>query len=104
MGAFLLDAGAVIACPHGGKVTVVPRATRVKLGGRAPLLAEDVNTVAGCGSTSPCLKVQWTGGATKVTIEGGTPLLSSSRGMCMGAGGPQGTAIVTGFQTRASAR
>lgn len=104
MAAFLLDAGTLIACPHGGTVTVVPRVTRVKLGGRPPLLADDLATVAGCGSSSPCASVQWSGAATKVRIEGGAPLLSTSRGTCLGAGGPQGEAIVTGFQTRVQAR
>jgi len=104
MAAFVLDAGAVIACPHGGKVTVVPRATRVRLGGRPPLLADDLATVAGCGASSPCAKVQWTGAAAKVRVEGSAPLLSTSRGICMGAGGPQGDAVVTGFQTRVKAR
>jgi hypothetical protein len=103
MAAFLLDAGATIACPHGGKVTVLPRVTRVKLGGRQPLLADDLATVA-CGASSPCVKVQWSGAATKVRIEGGAPLLSTSRAVCLGAGGPQGDAIVSGFQTRVTAR
>ena len=48
MPGFILDAGATIMCPHGGQVTVVPRATRASLGGQPPLLVDDVATIAGC--------------------------------------------------------
>lgn len=101
--AFIVDAGATVACPHGGKVTVVPRVTRAKLGGRPPLLTDDMLTIAGCGAPSPCTKVQWSGAAEKVRVEGGAPLLSTSQGTCIGAG-PQGLALITGFQTRVKAR
>ncbi len=61
-------------CPHGGQVTVVPRATRASLGGQPPLLVDDVATIAACplniaGAPSPCLRVQWQMPATRVTIE-----------------------------------
>jgi hypothetical protein len=103
---FLLDAGTTIMCPHGGRVTVVPRAVRVGLSGKPPLLVDDAATVAGCGfnvsgAPSPCLRVQWLMPATRVLVESSPVLLSSSVGLCVNAGGaPQGTAIVSGFQTR----
>lgn len=106
MPGFLLDAGTTIMCPHGGQVTVVPRAVRISLGGKPPLLVDDVATVAGCafnvsGAPSPCLRVQWLMPATRVTIDSSPVLLSSSVGLCVNAGGaPQGTAIVSGFQIR----
>jgi len=106
MGAFVIDAGATIICPHGGQVKVVPSATSVTLGGLPPLLDKDTATVAGCafnvsGAPSPCLTVQWLMPATRLTVDGGAPLLSSSIGLCKNAAGaPQGTAIVSGFQTR----
>jgi hypothetical protein len=106
MPGFLLDAGTTIMCPHGGKVTVVPRAARVGLSGKPPLLVDDVATVAGCGfnvsgAPSPCLRVQWLMPAARVLVESSPVLLSSSVGLCVNAGGaPQGTAIVSGFQTR----
>lgn len=110
MPGFILDAGATIMCPHGGQVTVVPRATRASLGGQPPLLVDDVATIAACplniaGAPSPCLRVQWQMPATRVTIESSPVLLSSSVGLCLNTGGaPQGTAIVTGFQTRVQAQ
>lgn len=102
----LLDAGLSITCPHGGTGTPSPTVTRVTLGGRAPLVASDVVSIAGCaftisGAPSPCVRVQWLAPATRVRIEGSPALLSSSVGLCLSAAGaPQGTAIVSGFQTR----
>lgn len=109
MGAFVLDFGASIICPHGGQVAVVPRSTRVRLGGKPPLLVDDVATVGGCafnvsGAPSPCLQVQWLLPATRVRVEGSPVLLASSIGLCSNAAGaPQGAAVVMGFQTRVMA-
>ena len=103
---FLIDAGATITCPHGGTAAVAPRVTRVSLGGKPPLLVDDVATIAGCafnvsGAPSPCLRIQWMLPATRVSAESSPVLLSSSVGLCLNAAGaPQGTALVTGFQTR----
>jgi len=103
---FLLDAGATITCPHAGQASVTPRAKKVKLGGKAPLLADDVATISGCafnisGAPSPCLQVQWLMPATRVKVESTPVLLSSSVGLCVNAANaPQGTALVTGFQTK----
>jgi hypothetical protein len=108
--AFVLDAGVTIMCPHGGQASVTPKATKVKLGGKAPLLVDDVATISGCsfnvsGAPSPCVRVQWMMPATRVKVESTPPLLSSSVGLCVsGAGAPQGTAILTGFQTKVQAQ
>jgi hypothetical protein len=102
----LLDAATTLTCPHGGSVSVTPAAARVTLGGSPPLLVDDVATISGCGlnvsgAPSPCLRVQWTMPATRVTVEGSPVLLSSSVGLCLNAAGaPQGTVLATGFQTR----
>ena len=71
MPGYILDAGATITCPHGGRVTVAPRATRVVLGGSPPLLVDDTASIAGCpfnvsGAPSPCLSVQWVMPAVRV--------------------------------------
>jgi len=103
---YLLDAGATITCPHAGTALVTPRATRVSLGGQPPLLVDDVVTISGCsfnvsGSPSPCLQVQWQMPATRVTVESSAVLLDTSVGLCVNAASaPQGTAQVSGFQTR----
>jgi hypothetical protein len=103
---FLLDAGATITCPHAGQASITPRATKVKLGGKAPLLVDDIATISGCsfhvsGAPSPCLQVLWQMPATRVKVESSAVLLSSSIGLCVNAASaPQGTALVTGFQTK----
>lgn len=108
--AFVLDAGAVMTCPHGGQVTAVPSTTRVRLSGQPPLVVSDAFLVAACplnvsGSPSPCVRVDWMMPATRIRVQGVAPLLSTSVGLCVNAGGaPQGTALVTGFQTRVRAQ
>ena len=110
MPGYVLDLGAMITCPHGGRVTMAPRATRVALAGQPPLLVDDTSVIAACpfnvsGAPSPCLRVQWTLPATRVTVESSPVLLSSSVALCVnGAGAPQGTALISGFQTRVQAR
>lgn len=108
MPGFLLDGGTSIACPHGGRATVPPRSPRVSLGGQPPYVVDDfaAPAIAGCaftvgGAPSPCLRLQWLAPATRVTVGGSPVLLSSSVGLCLNAAGaPQGTAIVSGFQTK----
>jgi hypothetical protein len=110
MAGYVLDAGTSITCPHGGQGTAVPRVSRVTVGGKPPLLADDVVTIAGCalnisGAPSPCLRVQWTMPATRVSVEGGAVLISSSVGLCLNAASaPQGTVLLTGYQTRVQAQ
>lgn len=110
MPGYILDAGATITCPHGGRVTVAPRATRVALAGKPPLLVDDTAVIAACpfnvsGAPSPCLSVQWVMPAVRVTVESTPVLLSTSVALCMNAASaPQGTALVSGFQTRVQAQ
>jgi hypothetical protein len=114
MTGYVLDAATTIMCPHGGKATISPRTTRVTLGGTAPLVLDDFSlpapVISGCpfnisGAPSPCLRVQWLMPAMRLTIEGSAALLSSSVGLCVNvANAPQGTAIVSGFQTRVQAQ
>jgi hypothetical protein len=107
---FVLDAGATITCPHFGTGKVTPRATRVTLGGRPPLLQDDIVTITGCsfnvsGSPSPCMQIQWLLPAMRMKVESSPVLLDSSVGLCVNAARvPQGTALVTGFQTRVQAQ
>lgn len=110
MAGYILDAGATITCPHGGRVTVAPGATSVALSGKPPLLVDDTAVISACpftvaGAASPCLSVQWVMPATYVTVQSSAVLLSSSIAMCTNAASaPQGTALISGFQTRVQAR
>jgi hypothetical protein len=108
MGANILDMGCTIKCPHGGQATVVPGNSRVKVGGNFALLATDTMTIAGCtfnvsGAPVPCVTIQWTAPATRDTVNGTPVLLQTSVGLCLNAASaPQGTAIVSGVQTKVS--
>jgi hypothetical protein len=110
MAGFILDAGATITCPHGGQATIVPSATGVSLSGQPPLVVDDTATISACpfnvsGSPSPCLSVEWQLPATRVSVGSSPVLLSSSIGLCVNAAqAPQGTAQVTGFQTKVQAQ
>ncbi|HEU0195103.1 MAG TPA: hypothetical protein VFQ71_12940 [Gaiellales bacterium] len=104
--AYLLDASTQIACPHGGQGIVVASNQNVLLGGSPALVSSDTVTISGCsftisGSPSPCLTVQWQAPATRVKVSGTPVLLSSSVALCMSAANvPQGTAALSGYQTK----
>lgn len=108
MGVSILDMGCTITCPHGGQATVVPSNTQVQVGGNLALLVSDTIIIAGCsfnvsGGPMPCLTIQWMVPATRNTINGTPVLLQSSIGLCLNASNmPQGTAIVSGVQTKVS--
>lgn len=107
-GPFLTTA-ATVMCTHGGQATL-STANRKAKAGAAVLLESDVHTVAGCafnvsGSPMPCIRIEWTAGASSVQVNGGKPLLMSSVGKCLNAAGaPQGVAIVVPGQVRARGR
>ncbi|HEX2254002.1 MAG TPA: hypothetical protein VHQ65_12100 [Thermoanaerobaculia bacterium] len=106
MAAPVLQLGCTVQCPHGGMATPVNSNTRVRLGGAFALLAADPWLVAGCplnvaGAPHPCLTVEWSGAAQKVTVDGQPVLLATSVGLCKaGDGLVQGPALVSGAQTR----
>jgi hypothetical protein len=109
MGQPVVDAGCSIQCPHGGKATVSPGNARVKVGGNYALLVADVMTVAGCPFTTPagvpmpCVTIQWSAPAAKVTVNGVAVLLQSSQGLCMNAASaPQGSAMLSGVQSKSN--
>ena len=64
MPGFVVDIGATMTCPHGGKVTFIPAGPpAVLVNGRPAMTAADQITVVGCGLAAggnpPCVKVQW---------------------------------------------
>jgi hypothetical protein len=104
--AYLLDAATTVACPHGGQGTAVASNQKVMLGGSPALVSSDMVTISGCsfqisGAPSPCMTVQWQAPATRVKINGTAALLSSSVALCMSAANaPQGTGMLSGYQTK----
>lgn len=101
---YILQQGCTIMCPHGGRATVVPTNTRVKVGGGYALLPTDTYVIAGCPFTvgpkyQPCVSIQWTAPATRVKVNGTPVLMESSVGLCKSAEQiVQGTAMVQGVQ------
>jgi hypothetical protein len=110
MSANILDMGCTIQCPHGGQATVVPGNLQVEVGGNLALLATDKMTIAGCnfnvsGAPVPCVTIRWTAPASRDSVKGTPVLLQTSVGLCLNAANaPQGTAIVSGVQTKVSGR
>jgi hypothetical protein len=106
MAMMILQQGAVMMCPHGGQVMVVPSQSKVQTGGGFALLSSDTTTVAGCAfcvgpKPQPCLTVQWVAEATRVKVNGTGVLLQSSSGLCKSAEGiVQGTVLITSTQTK----
>jgi hypothetical protein len=107
MPGYILTTSSQVKCTHGGSVTLTTSNTRVKVANAPALLESDVHAVAGCPFTlpgpkpSPCIRVEWTAGAT-LCKNGGTPLLiQSSVGKCISAeGAVQGLATIAQTQTR----
>jgi hypothetical protein len=94
-----LTTQSTVQCAHGGAVTLFTANTKVLAGGAPVLLDSDQHIVAGCpfsqGSNySPCVRVQWSAGATKSSA-GDKPLLTTSVGIgYSAAGAPQGPVVV----------
>jgi hypothetical protein len=109
MASAVLTTATVASCPHGGQASF-SAGQRAVLADSAPVLVvTDTATIAGCpfvvGTVaSPCLTVQWSAPATKVTADGAPVLLESSVGLCLsGASAPQGTLQISSVQSRARA-
>ena len=100
-----LTTASQIQCPHGGQATLITTNVHAQAGA-AMLLESDVHVVAGCPFTigtkySPCVRIEWSAGATKVTAGGVAVLTSSSVGKCYSPeSAPQGVALVVNTQNR----
>lgn len=101
MPGFLIQAGAVVTCSHGGQAQPTAVQPRVRLGGAPLLPATTVHTVAGCPfgtpqGNGPCVSAHWVG-AVRVRAGGVPVLLADSRSVCTPTGTPL---IVTVTQQR----
>lgn len=109
MPASLLTTASRVICAHGAQATLVTANTQVTAGGAPVLLESDVHLVSGCPFTvgtvyQPCVRIEWSAGAVKCSINGVAPLTRSSVGRCIGSSGaPQGVASVVQAQAKASA-
>lgn len=102
----IVHVGAGISCTHGGPVSVVPGNPRVLVGGQPVATVADSFLIAGCAFSlpagpHPCMRIQWTGPATRVTAGGSPVVTQASVGLGLAADqAPQGPPIVSVVQPR----
>ncbi|GHI09579.1 hypothetical protein AQI88_27745 [Streptomyces cellostaticus] len=111
MSGSLLDASAVIGCPHGGRVTPATTPSGgLRIAGAAVATTAHTYVVIGCphtldGVPSPCVSVRWTAGATGVTADGAPVLLDTCAAQCFSAALlPQGPPVVQAAQRKVTVR
>jgi hypothetical protein len=107
----LLDADAVIGCPHGGRVSAATTSTGgARAGGAAVATAAHRYVVTGCphtvdGVPMPCVSVRWTADGTGITVDGQAVLLDTSAAQCLTAAFvPQGPPVVQAAQRKVTVR
>ncbi|WP_338775994.1 hypothetical protein [Streptomyces sp. DG1A-41] len=107
----LLDANAVIGCPHGGRVTAASSPSGgVRIAGAAIATAAHSYVVTGCphtvnGVPTPCVTVRWTAVGAGITVDGAPVLLDTSAAHCFTAAFvPQGPPVVQAAQRKVTVR
>jgi hypothetical protein len=106
----LLTTASTIMCPHGGRATLFTSNRKGIASGTPALLKSDIHPVVGCPFTvglkySPCVKIKWSAGAGRVTVNKTSVLVKTSIGKCFNAEGAlQGVATIVNTQTKASAQ
>lgn len=106
----ILTTSSTITCTHGGQAILLTANVKVTVDGSPALLESDIHPVVGCPFTvgpkySPCIRIEWTAGAAKATINETKVLVLSSIGKCINAeGAPQGIALILNAQTKATAQ
>ncbi len=106
----LLTTASTIQCPHGGRAILTTSNTKGYAQSMPALLDTDVHIVAGCPFTigskpSPCVRIEWTAGASRASANGTAVLVESSLGKCHSPeGAMQGVAIIVNTQSKASAQ
>lgn len=91
---FILDLGAEITCPHGGRAVQVTPHSRVLVSGEPALLMDAGFHIAGCpfevstpdgAAPQPCVRVLWSVPAARVLVSGRPVIVSTSAGSCVSA-------------------
>ena len=110
MPGYILTTMSQVMCTHGGTAILTTSNTMVKADGAPALLETDVHPVVGCpftvlpGKPQPCIRIEWTAGATMCKSNGTKVLVQSSIGKCISAEGAiQGIAIIAQTQMKAKA-
>lgn len=110
MSGFFLHNGALVACPHGGSVSVITGNNRVFVNKQPVATITDSFVVSGCHYTdsvapSQCLTIKWLFPAKRVFVNGKNVILSNSVGVCQNTDQvPQGPPNVLNTQLRVKGR
>ena len=110
----VLTTSSTVLCLHGGSATLTTANSKVMADNAPALIESDVHAVAGCPfqipfgtgtKPSPCIRIEWSAGATQLQVNGVGVLLQSSIGKCYSAeGAVQGVANIVNTQMKVSAR
>lgn len=110
MPGYVLTTMSQVMCTHGGTAVLTTANTMSKVDNAPALLETDIHSVAGCpftlpsGKPQPCIRIEWTMGATMCKSNGIGVLTQSSIGKCISAeGAVQGLAIIVQTQAKAKA-
>jgi len=94
MASFLLNAGSILRCSHGGEATPVAPNPRVTVSGQPILSLDSEFVIAGCAlaRTGPaaggCVTTRFVTAASRVTASGVPVLVDTSQAVCMPTGTP----------------
>lgn len=104
-----LTTDSTIQCMHGGTAILTTSNDSFFVDGAPVLLESDVSDVFGCpftlpgGKYSPCKHIEWSAGASKVTVDGTKTLIESSVGKCISEEkATQGVAVISSTQGKGS--
>lgn len=107
MGSPILTTNSTLMCPHGGSVNLKTSNVDMKIQDAPALLVTDIHTVTGCpfmigNTSSPCVTIRWSVGATQTNVHGTAVLLKNSVGLCYSAAqAPQGKPTISQVQSDA---
>ena len=110
----VLNISSTVLCMHGGSAILTTSNSKLMVDNVPALLESDVHSVAGCPfqipvgpgtKPSPCVRIEWSLGATQMQVNGVGVLLQSSIGKCYNPeGAMQGVANIVNTQVKISAR
>lgn len=114
MPGFILTATSTVLCTHGGQAVLTTSNVRLMIDNAPALLETDIHAVAGCPfqipigtgtKPSPCVRIEWSGGAAMLKVNGAGVLVQSSVGKCISPeGAPQGVASIVNTQQKSMAQ
>ena len=110
----VLNISSTVMCMHGGSAILTTSNSKVMADNVPALLESDIHSVAGCPfqipvgagtKPSPCIRIERSGGATKLQVNGVGVLVQSSIGKCYSPeGAMQGMATIANTQMKLSAQ